>query len=158
MRRHLAELVVVGFNSGKYDLNVLKDILIPYLVQPSGIDLVIKRHHAYLAFRIGGLKFLDISKFVAAGTSYGALLKAYQCQGEMGFFLYEHVRSLSQLEEPRLPRREVFHSSFGKSELSEEDYAVCQRAWAEKGMRISGTFWSGTIIWTWCHSWKLWSR
>ena len=41
------ELVVVGFNSGKYDLNVLKDILIPHLVHCLGIDLTIKRHHAH---------------------------------------------------------------------------------------------------------------
>ena len=105
LRRHLAELVVVGFNSGKYDLNVLKDILIPYLVHRSGIDLTIKCHHACLALRTGSLKFMDISNFVAAGTSYGAFFKAYQCQGEKGFFPYEHVRSLSQLEEPRLPPR-----------------------------------------------------
>ena len=71
LRRHLTELVVVGFNSGKYDLNVLKDILIPHLVHRSGIDLVIKRYHAYLALRTGALKFVDISNFVAAGTSYG---------------------------------------------------------------------------------------
>ena len=78
---------------------------------------------------------MDISNFAAAGTSYGALLKAYQCQGEKGLFPYEHVRSLSQLEEPQLPAQEAFHPWLRKSELSEEDYAVCQRAWAEKGMR-----------------------
>ena len=100
MHRHLAELVVVGFNSGKYDLNVLKDILIPHLVQRSGIDLAIKCHHAYLALSTGALKFMDISNFVVAGTSYATFLKTYQCRGEKGFFPYEHVCSLSQLEEP----------------------------------------------------------
>ena len=105
--------------------------------------MTIKRHHAYLALRTGGLKFVDISNFVAAGTSYGAFLKAHQCQGEKGFFPYEHVRSLSQLEEPRLPPREAFHSWLRKSELSEEDYAVCQRAWTEKGMRTLRDF----LVW-----------
>ena len=82
MHHHLTELVVVGFNSGKFDLNVLKDMLIPYLVHRSGIDLVIKRHHAYLSLRTSGLKFVDISNFVTAGTSYGTFLKAYLCRGE----------------------------------------------------------------------------
>ena len=160
LHRHLAELVVVGFNSGKYDLNVLKDILIPHLVHRSGIDLVFKRDHAYLALRTGVLKFVDISNFVAAGTSYGAFLKAYQCQGEKGFFPYEHVRWLGQLEEPQLPAREAFHSWLKKSELSEEDYAVCQarEPGPRKACEPSGTFWSGTITWTLCHSWKLWTR
>ena len=89
LHHHLAELVVVGFNWGKYDVNVLKDILIPHLVHRSGIDLTIKRHHTYLALRTSALKFVDISNF-------------YQCQREKGFFPHEHVRSLSQLEEPRI--------------------------------------------------------
>lgn len=62
---------------------------------------------------------------MAADTSNGAFFKAYQCQGEKGFFPYEHVRSLSQLEEPQLPPREAFH---------------CQRAWTEKGMRTLRDF------------------
>lgn len=143
MHHHLTELVVVGFNLGKYDLNVLKDILIPYLVHPLGIDLAIERHHTYLALRSGILKFADFSNFVAAGSSYGAFLKAYQCQGEKGFFPYEYVRSLSQPEEPQLPPRMAFHSWLRKSELSEEDYAVCQRTWTEKGMRTLRDF----LVW-----------
>ena len=118
---------MVGFNSGKYDLNVLKDILIPYLVHRSVIDLTIKRHHAYLALRTGTLKFMDISNFVAAGTSYAAFLKAYQCQ----------------LEESQLPPREAFHSWLRKSKLSEEDYVVCQKAWTKKGMRTLRVF----LVW-----------
>ena len=102
LHHHLGELVVVGFNWGKYDVNVLKDILIPHLVHRSGIDLTIKRHHTYLALRTSALKFMNISNFVVGGTSYGAFLKAYQCQGEKGFFPHEHVRSLSQLEELRI--------------------------------------------------------
>lgn len=136
MHHHLTELVVVGFNLGKYDLNVLKDILIPYLVHPLGIDLAIEHHHTYLALRTGILKFADLSNFVVTGTSYGAFLKAYQ-------FPYEYVRSVSQLEEPQLPPREAFHSWLRKSEVSEEDYAVCQRAWTEKGMRTLRDF----LVW-----------
>ena len=66
---------------------MLKDILIPYLVHRSGIDLTTKRNRVYLALRRSRLKFVDISSFLAAGTSYAAFLKAYQCQEEKGFFL-----------------------------------------------------------------------
>ena len=107
MRHHVTELVVVGLNSVKYDLNVLKDILIPYLINRSGIDLAIKGNHAYLALSTTSLTFVDISKFVTAGTSYAAFLKAYQCQREKGFFPYEYVQSLSQLEEAQLPSRDA---------------------------------------------------
>lgn len=77
----MSKLVVIGFNSGKYDLNVLKDILIPRLVKHSRIDFAIKRNHVYLALNTASLKFVDISNFMAAGTSYAAFLKHYQCQG-----------------------------------------------------------------------------
>ena len=53
------------------------------------------------------------------------------------------MRLLSQLEEPQLPLREAFHSWLRKSELSEEDYAVFQRAWTEKGMRTLRDF----LVW-----------
>ena len=140
MRRHVTDLVVVGFNSGKYDLNVLKDILIPYLVNRSGINLAIKRNHAFLTLRTTSLKFVDISNFVAAGTSYATFLKAYQCQGEKGFFPFEYLRSINQLEEPRIPASEAFKTWSRNRDSSLEEYAVCQRAWTEKGMRTLRDF------------------
>ena len=92
LRRHVTELVVVGFNSGKYDLNVLNDILISYLFNHSGIDLAIKHNHVDLALKATSLKFVDISIFVTEGTSYATFLKAFECQ-EKGLFPYEYVVS-----------------------------------------------------------------
>lgn len=121
LKHHVSELMIIGFNSTKYDLNVLKDILVPHLANHSHIDLTIERNHAYLALKSGSLKFIDISNFLAAGTSYTAFLKAYQCQGEKGFFPYEYIKSVSQLEECHLPPREAFKSWLKNTELSEED-------------------------------------
>ena len=143
LRQQIGELTVVGFNSGKYDLNVLKDILIPYLVHTEGIQSVIKRDHAYLALKSGPLKFVDISNFLAPGTSYTQFLEAYNRKGEKGHFPYEYIRSVSQLEERQLPPREEFKSWLKNSELSEEEYAVCQRAWEEKNMKTLRDF----LVW-----------
>ena len=140
---HIKELPVVGFNSGKYDINVLKQDLIPTLVDLQGIDLTIKRNNAYLALNSGMLKFLDITNFLAAGTSYDAFLKAYQCQGEKGFFPYEYLDGLERLEEEQLPPREAFNSWLKNSEFSQEDYAYCQRVWIEKGMKSMKDF----LVW-----------
>ena len=63
--------------------------------------------------------------------------------GKKGFFSYEHGWSLGQLEEPQVPPREAFQSWLRKSELSKEDYAICQRAWAEKGTRTLRDF----LVW-----------
>lgn len=64
---------MVDFNSGEYDLNVLKDVLIPYLVNHSCIDLAMERNHTYLALKTTSLKFVDISNLVAAGTSHATV-------------------------------------------------------------------------------------
>lgn len=103
---------------------MLKDILIPYLVNHSLTNLAIKRSHVYLALKTATLKFVDISNFVAAGTTHSAFLKTYQCQGEKGSFLYEYVQSMIQLEETWLQPQEVFESWLKKSKLAEEDYTA----------------------------------
>ena len=84
----LHQLPVIGFNSGKYDLNVIKQFFVPYLLKPSkqednddGNDeeeeddddetrFVIKRQNAFMCFSTKKLTFLDIINFLAPGYSY----------------------------------------------------------------------------------------
>lgn len=131
---HLAELTVVGFNSGKYDLNVLKDVLIPLLVQKKGIKLVIKRHRDYLALKTGSLKFIDISNFIAGDCSYAQFLEAYNCDNAKGFFPHDWMDSLKKLENPSLPPQADFYSWLHNRSITEKEYRVCQEAWKEYGM------------------------
>ena len=82
----LLRLPVIGFNSGKNDLNVIKQFFIPYLLKLAkqednyeGNDededddddddddddetrFVIKRHNTFMCFSTKELKFLDIIK------------------------------------------------------------------------------------------------
>lgn len=131
---HISELPVVGFNSGKYDLNVLKEVLIPHLVTNGGIQFTIKKNHSYLALRAGNLKFIDVSNFLAAGSSYAGFLKAYECQKEKGSFPYEWLDSLDKLEYPQLPPHSAFKSWLKKGNISTEEYAALQTAWKKEGM------------------------
>ena len=141
--QHIGELVVVGFNSGKYDINVLKDILIPHLVNNQGIKFVIQKNQAYLALKSGSLKFLDVSNFLAADSSYAAFLKAYDCSVEKACFPYEYVDSLEKLKEPQLPPHSAFYSWLKKSNITDEEYVECQRAWEREDMRILEDF----LVW-----------
>ena len=143
LRQHIGELVVVGFNSGKYDLNVLKDVLIPHLVNNQGIKFVVQKNQAYLALRSGTLKFLDVTNFLAAGSSYAAFLKAYDCSVKKACFPYEYVDSLDKLQEPQLPPHSAFYSWLRKSNITREEYAECQRAWEREGMRTLKDF----LVW-----------
>ena len=64
----LRQLPVIGFNSGKYDLNVIKRLFVPYLMKPSEDDdidetrSVIKRQNTFMCFSTDKLKFLDMGQ------------------------------------------------------------------------------------------------
>ena len=59
------ELVVLGFNSASYDLNLIKPTLIQILLKD--IQFVIKRTNSYLCLKTSKLRFLDIKNFLAPG-------------------------------------------------------------------------------------------
>ena len=137
---HLRQLVVIGFHSGQYDLNVLKRFLIPYLVKNGGVQFTIKRNQSYLSLKSSKLTFLDVSNFLAAGSSYAGFLRAYGCTENKGFFPYEWMDSLEKLEEPKLPPHSAFYSSLKNTNISEEEYSYCQEVWREKKMQSMRDF------------------
>ena len=57
------ELIVLGFNSSSYDLNLVKPVLIENLLNK--IDFVIKKANTYLCIKTATLRFLDIKHFLA---------------------------------------------------------------------------------------------
>ena len=57
---------VLGFNSGKYDLNTVKEFLFPYLIEHQNSN--------YKCLKTKHLELLDISNYVAPGFSYDAFL------------------------------------------------------------------------------------
>ena len=69
----LQQLPVIGFNSGKYDLNMIKRFFVPFVLTP-GEDqdescFVIKRQNTFMCFSTNKLRFLDIQNYLAPGVS-----------------------------------------------------------------------------------------
>ena len=93
----LQELPVLGFNSGKYDVNVIKRYLYPELQRVDPLQFVVKRTSTYMALSTKMLKFLDIVNYLAPEYSYAKFLKAYDVEQEKGFFPYEWVDDLNKL-------------------------------------------------------------
>ena len=85
------QLPVIGFNSGKYDLNAIKQFLIPYFLSTAsktgeqeeqeeqddkeeenegiGSFFVIKRNNTFMCLSTEQLKFLDMTNYIAPGFS-----------------------------------------------------------------------------------------
>ena len=143
----LHQLPVIGFNSGRYDLNVIKQFFIPYLLKPSKQDneeeeaddddetrFVIKRQNTFMCFATKKLKFLDITSYLAPGFSYDKYLKAYGCDLQKGHFPYEYMDGIEKLEDRVLPPQSAFFSRLKNEGISNDDYVRCQAVWRDNGM------------------------
>ena len=104
-------LPVFGFNSGKYDLNLFKSYLLPYLIHERDIQpTVIKKANQFVSFKFGDVQFLDILNFLGGATSLDSFLKAYKTNETKGFFPYEWFDSPNKLDVTFLPPYECFFS------------------------------------------------
>lgn len=57
----------------------------------------IKRNNSYTCIATSRFRFLDMSQFIAPGTSYAKFLKAYGVEEEKGFFLMNGLTALKNL-------------------------------------------------------------
>ena len=74
--RYMNTLPVLGFNSGKYSLNLIKSYLLPYLflerdIQPTAI----KKANHFGSFKFGDVQFVDILNVIGRATSLAFILK-----------------------------------------------------------------------------------
>ena len=78
LKQHLERYVnTFGFNSGRYDLNLIKSYLIPYLICDKEIEpTVIKKANDFISFKFGDVQSLDIMKFLGGATTLDSFLKA----------------------------------------------------------------------------------
>ena len=101
---------MITFNGAKYDLNVLKNHMIPVLVEMDCVKSVIKKGSSYMTMILDELKFLDIVFFLAPGFNYSSFLKAYGASESKSYFPYEYLDCYDKLESTKFPEYEDFYS------------------------------------------------
>jgi hypothetical protein len=84
LEQYLQELPVVGFNTGKYDVNAMKVDFFTRLVCSHKIRYTVKRNNNFMCIKTEKLKFLDIVTYLAPGFSYSQYLKAYKYTEQKG--------------------------------------------------------------------------
>ena len=131
------------YNSGKYDLNAVKEFLFRYLIEHHPIKFTVKRNSNHMCLKTDFLKLLDISNYVGPGFSYDQFLKAYECEQTKGFFPYEWVDGLDKLEETSLPPHKAFDSSLKNASITDEEYTYYQQVWEENKMSTFKDF----LVW-----------
>lgn len=117
------QLNVAGYNSSKYDLNVLAKYLLP-LMEDAGMHAV-KRNNRYLLLSNNKFRFTDIYLFMAPTTSLDSFAKSYMRREDYdnvkyahkGVFPYEFLSSVHVLEQTVMPGPEFFTTTSRKTYL-----------------------------------------
>ena len=122
------QIPVLGFNSAKYDINLIRGKLIKYLnLAHDKKAYTIKKNNTYLSINNDKFKFLDITQYLPAGTSYSQFLKSFKIKKAKGFLPYEYLDKFDKLNEEQLPSIDAFYSTLKQCNILEVDYLEYQK-------------------------------
>ena len=66
----MQRITSVGFNSAKYDINLIKSYLLPILINERNMEsTVIKKANHFVSFKFGDVQLLDIMNFLGGAKS-----------------------------------------------------------------------------------------
>ena len=121
-RNWVNQVPVFGFNSGRYDINMIKEYFVKNLAIISDVN-VAKKENSYMFLWTSNFKFLDIKNYLAPGLSYDAWCRAYGCELQKLAFPYEWFDSFEKLNHKGPVKYEEFYSSLkGGITISQEEY------------------------------------
>ena len=147
------QLTCLGFNSRKYDINLIKRNLYPILVvkgrekEIPSWPHIIDRNGTVLALYTETLKFLDVSNYIAPGFSLDVFMRSHGAQLTKAKFPYEYLDSYSKLNETALPPPNPFYSKLREECISEKDYTECVHYWKENKMQTLGDYQQFYNLW-----------
>ena len=120
---YYSTIPVFGFNSSRYDLNLIKEFPLHHLlIEKNVVPKVIRMGNKYIGMNFLGLQFLDILNFLGGATTLDNFLKAYGASEEKGFFPYEWFDSAEKMNETQLPPIESFWSKLKNHNVLSVDY------------------------------------
>ena len=130
------QLPVLVFNSGQYDLNLIREHFAERLSDTTGKVRVVKNGNKIMFILTNSFGFLDIMNYLGPGTSYEKWVKAYECETVKSWFPYGWFDTPEKLDSPGFPKDEEWYSKLkGEYVLTRDEWEVCQRVFAEKGMQ-----------------------
>ena len=130
-----AQVPVLGFNSGKYDLNLIKEYFTAKLADTCTKVKVATQGSKTMFIITPEFKFLDVINYLGPGTSYDKWVKAYGCKQTKSWFPYEWFDSPDKLDYPGLPDYTAWYSRQKAAYLlTLQEWRTCKRVFDERGM------------------------
>ena len=128
LERYCNVLLVLGFDSAKYDINIIKSYLLPILINERNMEpIVIKKANQFVSFKFSDVQLLDIMNFLGGETSRNSFLKAYKTSKTKGFVPYEKFDCPQKMNNSELPPYDAFFSKLRKVNPLEKDYSDFQK-------------------------------
>ena len=131
------QVPVVSFNSGQYDLNLIKNYFADHLAAATkkGKVKVAKNGKKIMFITTPGYRFLDIINYLGPGVSYEKWVAAYGCEVGKTWLPYEWFNGPEKLEYRGLPEYRDWYSKLkGDFVLKPEELEKCKKKFKEKGM------------------------
>ena len=128
LERYCNVLLVFGFNSAKYDINLIKSSLLPILINERKMEpTLIEKTNQFVSFKFGDVQLLDIMNFLGGATSLDSFLKAYKTAETKGFFPYVWFDCSQKMKNSELPPYDAFFRKLRNVKPLEKDYSDYQK-------------------------------
>ena len=145
-KRWINQVPVIGFNSGKYDLNLIKKYFVEELAKAEVIPLrgalklikhpeifVARKENDYMFLTTDKFKFLDIKNFLGDGMSCEKWCKSLDCKLEKLLFTYEWLKNYDKLSYIGPVKRQDFYSSLTMKTISRQEYRKFRKEFYKRG-------------------------
>ena len=132
------QVPVLGFNSGHYDLKLIRQHFIPLLAQDPG-TFAAEKNGRIMFINTPKFKFLDVLNYLGPGITYEKWVKTYGATLAKSWLPYEWFDSPDKLDFPGLPPYMAWYSKLkGEYVLTLKEYDDCHRIFKEQGMQTFG--------------------
>ena len=127
------QVPVLGFNSGKYDINMIKIHFVKIMTDKTKEIFVARNANKYMFLTTPHFKFLDVMSYLAPGLSFDKWCKANKCEAKKLVFPYEWLDSYDKLSHVGTVKHEDFYSSLKKENITVEEYEDFKREFEKRG-------------------------
>ena len=132
------QVPVLGFNSGHYDLKLIRQHFIPLLAQDPG-TFAAEKNGRIMFINTPKFKFLDVLNYLGPGITYEKWVKTYGATLAKSWLPYEWFDSPDKLDFPGQPPYMAWYCKLkGEYVLTLKEYDDCHRIFKERGMQTFG--------------------
>ena len=137
IKQWCSQVPVIGFNSGRYDLNLIRKYFISHFGQENVSSG--EKQGQIMYMKTPHFVFLDVINYLAPGITYDKWVKTYGAKQTKSWLPYEWFDSADKLDYKGPPPYWCWYSQLkNKFTLTPKEYDECKRVFQERGMQTFG--------------------